>query len=105
MQLTLLKGYPDMIGLRRAFAGYGNGPSNYTQGADDPVTIPTYGFSIDALFGGVISTDGSTVAMAHPSGSGSSQTWNLQYYVASSMARASGDLSGKVFQIAGFGGF
>lgn len=104
MQLTLLKGYPDLIGRRQAICGYGNGPSGYVAGTNDPVTIPGYERYIDALFGGVISTDGSTVALARPSGSGARQTWNLQYYVASSMAQASGDLSGKTFQIAGYAG-
>lgn len=104
MQITLLNGYPDFMGRRMAFAGYGNGPSNYTAGADDPITVPGYERYIDSVAGGVISTDGTTVAMAHPSGYGPRQTWNLQYYVASSMAQASGDLSGKVFQIGGFFG-
>lgn len=104
MQLTLLKGYPDLIGRRQAFVGYGNGPASYTAGTDDPVTIPGYERYIDVLFGGIISTDGTTVAIAHPSGYGARQTWNLQYYVASSMAQASGNLSGKVFQVGGLGG-
>ncbi len=104
MQLTLLNGYPDLIGRRQAFVGYGNGPSNYTAGADDPVVIPGFERYIDAIAGGVISTDGTTVAIAHPSGHGARQTWNLQYYVASSMAQASGNLSAKVFQVGGWCG-
>lgn len=107
MQLTLLKGYPDIVGLRRTFVGYGNGPASYTGGDDDPITIPTYGFQIDAVFGGMMSVSGTYYALAHPSGSGQSQTWNLQYYVSSTSAPvgAAVDLSAEVFQIAGFGGF
>jgi hypothetical protein len=96
--------YPDFVGRRALFVGFGNGPSSYTAGAGDPVTLNLPNYYIDALCGGVMSTDGTTYAMAGPSGSGVRQTWNLYYYVASSGAQASGNLSAKVFQIGAFVG-
>ncbi len=103
MQLTLLKGYPDLIGRKQVVVGFGNGPKPYSQANGDPVTIPGYERYIEMLFGGVMSTDKSTIAIAQPGGYGPRQTWSLFYYVASSNARVSdaADLSALVFQIGG----
>lgn len=83
MQLTLLKGYPDFIGLRQAFTGYGNGPTSYVAGGD-LISLPVYGSYIDDVFGPFYSASGNYVASAIPSGVGSRQTWKLRWSSASS---------------------
>jgi hypothetical protein len=96
--------YPEFVGRRGLFVGIGTGPTAYVAGAADSVTLALPNYYIDALCGGVMSTDGSTYAIVGPSGSGTRQTWNLYYYVASTGARASGNLSTMTFQIAAFVG-
>ena len=49
MQLTFLQGYPDYVGKRFIFAGYGNGPASYVA-AGDPITLPRYNNYIDVVF-------------------------------------------------------
>lgn len=107
MQLTLLKGYPDLIGRRQAICGYGTGPAVYNSTTGDIVTIPGYERYIDALFGGVLDTTGAIIAYARPSGSGARQTWALFYATASSgaaLANSSTAAAGLTFQIGGFVG-
>jgi hypothetical protein len=78
MNLTLLKGYPDFIGKRQAWAGYGNGPSSYVAGGD-PIVLPQYGGYIDAVFGPVYSVSGNYLVTPIPSGAGPRQTWKLKW--------------------------
>jgi hypothetical protein len=40
MQLTLLHGYPDLIGKRFAFVGYGTGPASYSRTTGDAIALP-----------------------------------------------------------------
>lgn len=49
MQITFLKGYPDYIGKRYAWAGFGNGPSSYAPATGDPVFFPRYDNYVDAI--------------------------------------------------------
>ena len=107
MQLTLLKGYPDLIGRRQAICGYGTGPAVYNATTGDPITIPGYERYIDAIFGGVLDTTGTIIAHAKPSGSGARQTWALFYSTYSSgaaLANNSTAASGLIFQVGGFAG-
>lgn len=107
MQLTLLKGYPDLMGRRRAFAGYGTGPAVYNATTGDPLILPGYENYIDAVFGGVLDTTGTIIAYAKPSGYGPRQSWALFYATASSgaaLANNSTAAAGLVFQIGGFWG-
>lgn len=78
MQLTLLHGYPDFIGKRQAWAGYGNGPSSYATGGD-PIVLPQYENYIDAVFGPVYSVSGNYLVTPIPSGVGPRQTWKLKW--------------------------
>ena len=39
MQLLLLKGYPDLIGRRQAFCGYGAGRAEWSIVLDEPLTL------------------------------------------------------------------
>jgi hypothetical protein len=77
MYLNLLKGYPDFIGKRKAFAGYGNGPSSYVHGVGDPLVFPVYDHYIDSVAGTVLSLSGNYYTIAVPSGVGPRQNWNL----------------------------
>jgi hypothetical protein len=107
MQLTLLKGYPDLIGRRQAICGYGTGPAVYNNVTGDVITIPGYERYIDAIFGGVLDTTGVILAHAKPSGSGARQTWALFYTTLSTglpLANASTAASGLIFQVGGFAG-
>jgi hypothetical protein len=107
MVLTLLSGnYPEFIGRRSAFVGVGKGPATYTTGTADPVTVNLTPYYIDVLFGGVLDTTGTYIAVAVPKGTGVRQSWGLRYNVASTGAEYAGGaaLSGLSFQIGGLGG-
>lgn len=104
MQLTLLKGYPDMVGRRRIFCGYGNGPTSYAT-IGDPVIIPGYETYIDCVQGGN-TVSGTYTIDARPSGVGARQTWYLVWTVAATGAAvgAGTNLSAEQVQISAFGG-
>jgi hypothetical protein len=112
MQLTLLHGYPDWIGKRQAFCGYGSGPASYLGGATagDPVTIPITSHYIDEIeSSGVLSTDGTYIAFAYPAGVGARQQWYLRYFAFTTAgvgaeATNTTNLSTKNFQISGLCG-
>jgi hypothetical protein len=78
MQLTYLHGYPDRIGKRFAFAGYGNGLASYTTGGD-LIVLPSYDNYVDAVFGPVYSVSGNYLVTPIPSGYGPRQTWKLKW--------------------------
>lgn len=110
MQLTLLKGYPDLMGRRRAFAGYGSGPSSYAS-TGDPLILPGYESYIDAVFGGV-AVSGNYYVMASPSAAGARPTWTLYWFYANGAhggtagapVSAATNLSAESVQIGGFWG-
>lgn len=103
MQLTLLKGYPDLVGRRQIFAGYGNGPTSYNITTGDPVIIPGYEKYIDAVFSG-ISVSGTYRVDAGPAAAGARQPWALTWSVVSTGAEVANavNLSAEVVQIGGF---
>jgi hypothetical protein len=78
MQLNLLFGYPDFIGRRFAWAGYGSGPSSYVTGGDQ-IVLPTYNSYIDAVFGSVYTVSGNYIVTPQPLGFGVRQKWNLKW--------------------------
>lgn len=82
MRLTLLQGYPDLIGRRQAFTGYGNGPVSYVSGGD-PIILPGYETYIDEVFGPVFSASGNYLGYPIPSGVGPRNTWKLRWSAAS----------------------
>jgi hypothetical protein len=115
MQLTLLKGYPDFVGKRATFAGFGNGPASYVQfvaatapaagTGGDPFTLPMPNYYIDAL-GGATSVSGTYYVRAVSSGVGARQKWVLVWYVAATNAQvgAGVPLSAEQLQIGGLCG-
>jgi len=75
MQLTFLHGYPDYVGKRLIFAGYGSGPASYLA-TGDPVVLPRYGNYIDIIFS-ALSVSGNYQVTAQPSSFGARATWSL----------------------------
>jgi hypothetical protein len=116
MQVTLLHGYPDLVGRRRIYTAFGVGPTSYVQyvsspaaGGDTLTGLPfqTYIDSLQACF----STDGTIFAMPIPSGVGPRQTWKFRYFNVSASTpgigaevTASTNLSTKSFQFFFVGG-
>ena len=111
MQLTLLKGYPDFVGKRATFVGYGNGPVLYvpfTAGVapaaatgGDPITLPMPNWYIDAIDSGATFTvSGAYFVRAASVGVGPRQKWVLAWFLAAG-GPASGNLSAEQIQISG----
>jgi hypothetical protein len=69
MQLTFLHGYPDYVGKRFIFAGYGTGPVSYLA-TGDPIVLPRYDNYIDTAFPALTLSGNYEVRFA-PSTSGS----------------------------------
>jgi len=105
MQVTLLNGYPDLIGKRSSWAGYGNGPTSYSQTVGDMIELPGFQYYIDAVFGGV-SVSGTYFVIAQPSAQGPRGTWYLKWFTSSTGAEVSNavNLSAEKVQIGGLGG-
>jgi hypothetical protein len=105
MQLTLLKGYPDFVGKRATFVGFGNGPASYSQTTGDVVKLPMPNYYIDALASGVNSVSGNFFVRAQPSGVGPRMTWALFWYAAAGTPVGNGtSLAAEQIQIGGFCG-
>lgn len=106
MQLTLLKGYPDLIGRRQAFCGTGTGPAIYNATTGDPVIVPGYERYIDIVLEVPQDPTGTYYAVARPSLAGARATWSLFYYNASNSTAVGNatNLSAVSFVIAGFMG-
>lgn len=111
MILTMVNGYPDFIGYRQAFCGYGAGPASYVSGGD-PVTLQNNRRFIDVLFGGMLSLSGNYYVLAIPSASGERVTWSAQWFYANgalggtagAQVSAATVLSGETVQMGGFCG-
>ena len=108
MQITLLKGYPDMVGRRRIFCGYGTGPTSYNATTGDVLVVPGYETYIDAVFGGVQSVSGTYTIQVRPSLGGPRGTWSLHWFVTATGAEvttvSATNLSAETVQIGFFGG-
>lgn len=116
MQVTLLHGYPDLVGRRRIYCGFGVGPTSYVQYVSSPVAggdvltglpFQTYIDSLQPAF----STDGTIFAMPIPNGTGPRQTWRYRYFNVSASTpgigaevNAATNLSTKNFQFFFAGG-
>ena len=87
MQVTLLHGYPDLVGRRRLYVAFGAGPASYVQFAAGPpvsggdvlagLPFQTY---IDSIPGVAVSTDGTIIAIPQVTGTGTRQTWRFRYF-------------------------
>lgn len=114
MQLTLLKGYPDFVGKRATFVGFGNGPASYTQVAaatapaaatgGDQIILPLPNYYIDSIdSSGQLSVSGTYFVRVITSGVGARQTFRLMWFVTATNAQvaASTNLSAESIQIGG----
>ncbi len=81
MQLTLLPGYPDLIGRRFAWVANGNGPASYVQGGD-PTQLPTSHTYIDTITSDVPSISGNYTVIAAQSYAGQRPTWKIKWIYA-----------------------
>ncbi len=87
MQITLLHGYPDLVGRRRLYVAFGAGPASYVQFAlgppvsgGDVITGLPFQTYIDSIPGMAVSTDGTTIAIPQATGTGPRQTWRFRYF-------------------------
>lgn len=107
MKLTLLHGYPDNVGQRQIFDGYGSGPASYVQLASggDVVSAPNFQFYFDNIFP-AMSKSGTYLVYAFPTVMGARATWALKWVTASTGAEVSAavDLSAEQVMLSGFGG-
>lgn len=105
MQLQLLHGYPDYMGKRYAFVGFGNGPKSYVTGGD-PITLPGFQQYIDLLMSGGFAVSKTYYVDAVQAAVGARQVWKLIWTVAATDAEvaAAVDLSAESIQVGGFGG-
>lgn len=106
MQLTLLKGYPDMVGRRRLFCGYGTGPTSYSQTTGDVVSAVGYETYFDEVFNTPQDPTGTYKAEARPSAVGGRATWSLHWIVVATGAEVANavNLSTYSLQVSAFGG-
>lgn len=103
MQLTLLKGYPDFVGKRAIFVGYGSGPASYNSTTGDPVAMPLPNWYIDMIDGGANTVSGTYFVRAQPAGTGARQAWALFWYATSNATPVNNatNLSAEKIQIGG----
>jgi hypothetical protein len=88
MQLTLLHGYPDFVGLRCTWCGYGNGPTSLPA-AGDPISLPRYNYYIDSIGGEFVTVSGTYEVTGQPSAVGARATWTLTWRFATAGSVAS----------------
>lgn len=88
MLLTLLPGYPDLIGRKFAWVGYGNGPTSYVT-TGDSVSLPLPYTYIDAIFGGTLTVSGTYYVTPYISQIVVRPTWKLLWNYATSGSVAS----------------
>lgn len=112
MQLNYLKGYPDRIGKRFAWCGYGTGPKSYVGGVTggDPITLPSFDNYVDTVeSSGILDLSGLYIVFFYPSLVGSRPTWYARWFsfttsgVGAEVTNAT-NLSTKSIQISGLGG-
>ena len=105
MILNLLNGYPDRVGKRFTYAGWGLGPTSYSQTTSDPIALPGYQHYIDSMHVSP-SVSGTFYARSIPSGKGPRATFKIKYYVASTNAEVANavNLSAEIFNVSGLGG-
>lgn len=109
MNLTLLKGYPDRVGKRFTWCGFGTGPTSYTGGitGGDAIVLPVFQGYIDSVEGCGFSVSGNYFCRAQPSAGGARAKWVLRYFTGpnSTEVTNSTNLSAETFQLSGLGGF
>lgn len=107
MQLTLLKGYPDVVGRRAIWSGSGSGPTSYSGGTSggDSITGLPFQFYIDSIFSAV-SVSGTYLVVAQRSAVGARATFKLRWFTMSGMTEVTNatNLSAEKVNLSGFGG-
>jgi hypothetical protein len=110
MQITFLKGYPDYVGKRFIWAGFGNGPASYANTgtnatSGDVIVFPRFQNYIDLVLGD-FSVSGTYYVHAQQATVGARPAWRLRWYVAATNAEVANlvNLSAEQIQIGGFGG-
>jgi|SRR5215831_7988019 len=114
MQLKMLSGYPDNVGRRHLWCGYGPGPTAYapvSPTAGDVLQPPRFQFYFDSVIPGTSFNPTTNVAGTYlvygvAFGVGARLVWKLKWVTASSGAEvaAGTDLSAFQVQLSGFGG-
>jgi len=79
MNITFLKGYPDKVGRRLIWSGFGTGPLSYAPATGDPIYFPLYGNSIDAI-PQAMSTSGNYEVKFAPSAVGARANWSAFWF-------------------------
>jgi hypothetical protein len=80
MQLTPLPGYPDLIGRRQVYVGYGAGPASYSQTTGDVLIVPGYEKYIDCILEAAQDPTGTYYAVGRPNAVGFRATWSLHWF-------------------------
>ena len=108
MILTMLEGYPDFVGKRQTFAGYGTGPTSYNATTGDVLTLQNPRLYIDAVFGGVQTVSGTYTVQVRPAAVGARQAWALHWFVTATGAEvttvSATSLSAEYVQLGGLCG-
>ena len=105
MQITLFPGYPDLMGRRQAFVGYGAAPTTYSSSVGDQIVIPGYEKYIDCILEIPLDSTGTAYGVAKPSFAGPRATWNIIYYTAAgALVTTASQLAGLNFVVSGFFG-
>ncbi len=106
MQLTMMKGYPDFVGRRKIFCGFGSGPTSYNQTTGDVVQSLGYEQYIDIILEAAQDPTGTYFAVGRPSANGPRATWSLHWFVVATGAEVANAVNLSTFslQVAGFMG-
>lgn len=99
MQLTLLSGYPDLVGRRQDFVGYGVGPSSYSQTTGDLVNTFQYGGYYDKVENTAQDPTGTYYAQARPSFNGPRAVWSLHWIVVATGAEVANGVNLSTFSL------
>jgi hypothetical protein len=105
MQLTFFPGYPDLMGRKQAFVGFGLGPAVYNSTTGDPIVLPGYETYVDVVLEVPIDPTGTYYGVAQPSFNGPRATWGIHYFAkltGTEVANASTALAAISFIVSGF---
>lgn len=105
MNITFLKGYPDRVGKRETFCGYGIGPTSYSQTTKDPLNFPVFQGYVDFIHSS-ISVSGTYALRWQPSIGGPRATWKATWIVLSTGNEVANavNLSAETVMVAGLSG-
>ena len=98
--------YPDFVGRRAIFVGFGTGPALYSQTAGDVVSLNLPNYYIDAIGGAVSTVSGTYYVRPRPAGTGVRQAWTLDWFVTATNAKVANavNLSAEQVQLGVFCG-